>query len=304
VYDEWDDGNKRYKQGHCRVREQLAEAALDGSFFADTLARQAAVAARLKRQFESTAATLLRKQTRQFDGDELDLDAAIEASVERRAGRTPSGAVYVRRQRRERDVALAVLLDTSSSTADPVDASASGPGAARVLDVAKQALVMLCVALDALGDRYAIYSFSGYGREQVELRVIKALGEPRSPAVERRIGGIRADGATRMGPAIRHVTHALRNAQASSRHLLLISDGRPQDRGYGSSGTSQSYAVQDTRKAVLSARACGVKTFCLAIDKAGHDYLATMMGGHGHQLLWDVTMLPERLPALYRGLTA
>ena len=48
----------------------------------------------------------------------------------------------------------------------------------RIVDVEKEAIVLLIVnALEAIGDVYGIYGFSGYGRENVEFYTIKDLDE-------------------------------------------------------------------------------------------------------------------------------
>jgi nitric oxide reductase NorD protein len=85
--------------------------------------------------------------------------------------------------------------------------------------------------------------------------------------------------------------------------LFLISDGRPQDRGYSREGVEKEYAVHDTRKALLEGKQKGIIPFCLTVDKAGHDYLKTMMGDMGYEILSDISMLPQRLPELYKRLT-
>ena len=106
-----------------------------------------------------------------------------------------------------------------------------------------------------------------------------------------------------MGPAIRHSVKKLDDIDAKTKVLFLISDGRPQDRGYSREGVEKEYAVHDTRKALLEGKQKGIIPFCLTVDKAGHDYLKTMMGDMGYEVLSDISMLPQRLPELYKRLT-
>jgi len=47
----------------------------------------------------------------------------------------------------------------------------------RVIDVSKDALALMCDALQALGDSYAIYGFSGDGRDNVEFHVAKDFAD-------------------------------------------------------------------------------------------------------------------------------
>ena len=57
----------------------------------------------------------------------------------------------------------------------------------RIIDVEKEAIVLIVNALEAIGDIYGIYGFSGYGRENVEYYTIKDLDETFSDRVKRRI---------------------------------------------------------------------------------------------------------------------
>ena len=46
--------------------------------------------------------------------------------------------------------------------------AAPHPSPRRIIDVTKEALVLMAEALEEIGDTYAIYGFSGQGRENVE----------------------------------------------------------------------------------------------------------------------------------------
>ncbi|MBV46929.1 MAG: hypothetical protein CL900_06930 [Dehalococcoidia bacterium] len=173
----------------------------------------------------------------------------------------------------------------------------------RIIDMEKESMVLLINALEAIGDTYGIYGFSGYGRENVEFYTIKDLHENFSEKVKRRIDRIAPLHATRMGPAIRHATYKLDNTDARTKILFLISDGRPQDRGYSREGVEKEYAVHDTKKALDEAKMKGINSFCLTVDKNGHDYLKTMCSDMGYEILDDINDLPERLLVLYRRLT-
>ena len=246
-----------------------------------------------------------------------------------RSGVSPSEKVYWRRNKVQRDVAVAFLLDMSASTAEAIDESRRsaddwdapddpleymfwlrtrrGEGVRRnykrIIDVEKESLVLLTHALEAIGDAYGIYGFSGYGRENVDFYVIKDIGEPFSDKVKRRIDKASPLQATRMGPAIRHAVSKLEKQEARSKFFFLLSDGRPQDRGYSREGVEKEYAIHDTRMALVEARQKGITTFCLTVDKEGHDYLRTMTQDMGYEVLADIYALPSRLPALYRRLT-
>ena len=328
TYDEWDFRAAEYKPRWCLVHEkEMAHG--EPNFFRETLMENSSLLARIRKQFEMVVPEMYRKQKRLEDGEEQDLDATLEAIIDLKIGQTPDEKIYWRRNKTERSVAVAFLLDMSASTAEAID-EAKRPsddwGAPddpveymvwlrsrraeglrrsykRIVDVEKEGIVLLVNALETLGDDYGIYGFSGYGRENVEYYVIKDLAERFSESVPRRIDRIAPLHATRMGPAIRHTAKKLADHDSKARFLFLISDGRPQDRGYSREGVEKEYAVHDTRQALIEAKRLGITPFCLTVDKAGHDYLKTMMDDFSYEVLPDINMLPSRLPQLYRSLT-
>ena len=154
-----------------------------------------------------------------------------------------------------------------------------------------------------MGTYTASTASPGYGRENVEFYTIKDLDENFTERVKRRIDRIAPLHATRMGPAIRHVTSKLERQEARTKLLFLISDGRPQDRGYSREGVEKEYAVHDTKMALDEARRKDIDAFCLTVDKNGHDYLKTMCQDIGYEVLDDTQALPQRLLFLYKRLT-
>ena len=328
LYDEWDFRANDYKPRWCQVREKAAaEGGTD--FFDCTLKEHARLASGIKRQFEMLAPELFRKVKRLHDGDDFDLDAVIERMVEKKAGITPSEKVYWRRNKLERDVAVAFLLDMSASTSEAVEEAEPLPdppgqyygdprrytswlraqyelGAKKlrqIIDVEKESLVLLIGALETIGDKYGIYVFSSCGRDNVEFFVIKDIREAFSEVVKKRIDKVAPLHGTRMGPAIRHAASKLEAADARTKILILISDGRPQDQGYGRDSMEKDYAIHDTKMALLEAKRKYITPFCLTVDRAGQDYLKKMCHDIGYEVVWNIESLPKRLAALYRRLT-
>ena len=328
LYNEWDFRANDYKPRWCIVREKvIAEG--DPSFYTETLRSYSSMVAQIRQQFELVIPEMFRKVRRLPDGDEFDLDAVIEAFVDARTGNSPSDKLYWRRNKVQRDVAVVFLLDMSASTAEAIDESKrladdwdapDDPSEymawlrsrrsegmrrthKRIVDLEKESTVLLINALENIGDTYGIYGFSGYGRENVEFYVIKDIEETFSEKIKRRIDRIAPLHATRMGPAIRHAISKLETQSAKTKILFLISDGRPQDRGYSREGVEKEYAVHDTRMALIEAKRKEIVPFCLTVDKAGHDYLKTMCQDMGYEVLADIHALPKRLPMLYRKLT-
>ncbi|MGH7165326.1 MAG: nitric oxide reductase activation protein NorD, partial [Nitrospiraceae bacterium] len=188
LYDEWDGLIQDYRSGWCRVVERVAP---EGSrdFAEATLAAHGPAVRLLRRYFESIRPPGLRRVHGQPDGEELDLDASIGRIADRAAGAEPSDRIYLRREKRERDVAAAFLVDLSGSTSRQIELPAGSSGR-RVIDVEKEGLVLLCEALEAIGDQYGVYGYSGLGREQVEFVILKEFDEPAHGRTAQRIGSI------------------------------------------------------------------------------------------------------------------
>jgi hypothetical protein len=293
LYDEWDGLIQDYRSRWCRVIEQTAaEATTD---FAElTLAGHGPAVRLLRRYFESIRPPGLRRVHGQVDGEDIDLDAVIRRAADRAAGAEPSDRLYIRSEKRERDVAVAFLVDLSGSTSKQVDA-----GGKRVVDVEKEGLVLLCEALEAVGDQYAIYGYSGRGRAQVDFVVMKDFDERDRSLPARRIGAVTPRQQNRDGAAIRHAVSKLNARSAKVKLLILLSDGKPLDDGY-----ADEYALEDTKRALREARMAGVDPFCITVDRNADDYLKRMYGDVNFLVIDQVAALPERLPRIYQRLTA
>ena len=292
VYPEWDGGIRDYRLKWCRVVERPGEEG--NQDFAQRVLEQHAPAIRvLRRYFETMRPTGLRRVHGYDHGELLDLDAAIRHVAERRAGIDPSDRIYDRRDKRERQVAVAFLVDMSGSTGRQLDT-----GQRRVIDVEKEGLVLLTEALEAIGDQYALYGFSGQGRHQVNFMVLKDFSDTRRYQIGQRIAAMTPLQQNRDGAAIRHAVQKLLRCPARHRLLILLSDGRPLDGEYG-----EEYALEDTRMALREARQQGISPFCITIDREASGYLKRMYGDVQYLVLDDILTLPERLPRVYQRLT-
>ncbi|MBN1337157.1 MAG: hypothetical protein JXB39_14450 [Deltaproteobacteria bacterium] len=295
LYPEWDHTVSDRLPDRVRVREYAL--ARGSSAFADeVLDRRRPLVAALRRQFEALRPDDVRRVRGLAHGDELDMDRVVEDRTVRRAGGSPSERLYARRERADRSVAVAFLLDLSSSTNEVV----TGTGQ-RIVDVEKEALVLIAEAVDALGDAFAIWGFSGYGREQVAFYVAKSFDEPWGPAARERIGAIGWRMENRDGAAIRHASRRLLERPARTRLLVLLSDGKPLD--CGCERYADAYAQEDTRMALLEARQAGLHPFCITVDPHSREYLPRMYGASSYTVIERVESLPARLPAIYRRLT-
>jgi nitric oxide reductase NorD protein len=286
LYPEWDFKRRGYRKNWCVMRERDVLPNND-NFAAVTLIKYAPLVRQIRRTFEGMRDEdrLLKRQSQ---GEHVDLDALIEALSDLKSGGEMSELVYARLHRAERNIAAAFLVDMSGSTKGWVN------------DAQREALVLMSEALEALGDRYAIYGFSGMTRKKCELFRIKQFDEPYNDAVRARISGIRPQDYTRMGFAVRHLTQLLLQTDAKTRLLITLSDGRPEDYNDNYRGE---YGIEDTRQALIEARRFGIHPFGITLDSEGRDYLPRLYGPAHSVVIDEVRTLPLKVAQIYRRMT-
>lgn len=247
TYPEWDVNHKRYRADWCTVREvepqvePAASAAID-----DAIAYRRPLA---------RLGMGLHRRHRQAQGDDIDIDAAVGARVEVRAGSVPDEAVYLDSLRRRRDLSVLVLLDVSGSSAE------AGTVGKTVHEQQRAAAANLVVALNDLGDRVALYAYNSQGRTAVNIMPIKRMDDHLDSQVLRKLNSVQPVAYSRLGAAIRHGTRVLEDRGGTSRRLLVVvSDGLAYDHGY-----ERGYGAADSRRALTEARRRGTGCVCLTV---------------------------------------
>ena len=282
-YPEWDHRIQAYRAPGAAVRLLTAP---DGpqSWVDDTLVEHRSMLDAIRRRFEMLRGrrTPLR---RQFDGDEIDLEACIDAQADLRAGLPMAQALYRSHKRSRREMAIMLLIDVSGSTDGWVSSGR------RVIDVEREALLLVCIALSVLGEPYAVQAFSGYGPLAVSVRTLKRFDEPYGNHVATRIAALEPEQYTRAGTAIRHASATLMRESAAQRLLLLLSDGKPNDVDV----YEGRYGVEDMRRAVIEAKLQGIAPFCLTVDRHAASYLPGVFGANQYALLAKPANLPSVL---------
>lgn len=287
TYPEWDYRRGIYLKDHCRV---IAAPASEHSSPMVPSEDMKALTRRVRRQFEAMRPRheLLRAQV---DGVDLDLDAVVRSRTELAASGECSDRIHLASRPQVHDLAVTLLVDVSLST----DAWFNDR---RVLDVEKEALLVLAEGLSACGDTHSILSFTSRRRDWVRLETIKDFDEPMSAAVRNRIAALKPGYYTRMGAAVRHATAKLAERPNRKHLLLVLTDGKPNDVDH----YEGRFALEDTRRAVSEARRRGVHVFGVTVDQEAKTYVPAVFGHHGYAVVPDIRRLPAALPQIYRAL--
>ena len=258
VYPEWDWKKGALVADQARVLENIAAEAPQGLVL-DAAARRRVEAVR--RQFEALRPKR-RMLSRQSEGSEIDIDEFLRAKADRLACGHGSERLYRDARNEERDLAVAVLFDSSRSTESAVNGQP-------VIAVAREALVALAHGLQACGDSVALYAFSSLRKERVFVDVCKTFDEPFGAKVDARIAALKPGFYTRLGAAMRHASFRPGERPNARKLLLVITDGKPNDLDH----YEGRFGVEDTRRAAQEARRRGQAVFCVAIDAQAQSYL-------------------------------
>ncbi|MFY0989204.1 nitric oxide reductase activation protein NorD [Halomonas sp. C05BenzN] len=285
AYPEWNHRKQAYLPDHCLVHTDLQSE--EGEQWAPDEATRRRIR-RVRREFEALRP---RRETLrgQLDGSELDMDAVIRSRCDLAATGESSDRLYLASRAQARDLAVDILVDVSLST----DAWLEDR---RVLDVEKEALLVLGHGLAGCGDDYAIHCFTSHRRQRVWVNTLKGFDEPMGERVARRISALKPGHYTRMGPAIRHVTAELAKRPNRHRLLLVLTDGKPNDTDY----YEGRYGIEDTRRAVLEARQQEVRVFGVTVDREAHQYVSHLFGRGSYAIVQRPEHLSQALPGIYR----
>ncbi|MCP5055497.1 MAG: hypothetical protein GY937_02100 [bacterium] len=289
-YDEWDFRARAYRKDWCVVYPTPVHA-IDPAWPVETLRRHRRVIDDLRKRL-AIHRSEYRPKDRQLDGEEIDLAAIVDEYGAARAGHGENARLYVREEKRRRDFATTVLLDVSLSTDSWVANQ-------RVLDVARDAVLVLGEVAADLDDAFQVLAFASHTRNRCRVWELKGWSDPWEVG-RKRLAVLDPQGYTRIGPALRHATAELAQTVADRRLLLLVSDGKPTDydRYEGR------YGVADVRQALREAEARGICVHALAVDAVARDYLPAMFGPGAWHILPRPDHLPRALTTVYGRLTS
>lgn len=293
-YPEWDYRAQLHRPDWATVYEHRPRRG-DPARIEAILAEHKPLATRIRQLIDRLRPQGITRLRKLEDGDELDLNAAVDAMVALRIGQAPDMRITMRNVIHSRDLAVLILLDLSESTNERVRGSDK-----TVLTLTLEACTLLATAVAGIGDPFAIHGFASDGRHDLRYTRFKDFEQRFDDDARARLAGMQGGLSTRMGSAMRHAGRLLGQQGARRKLLLVITDGEPADIDERDPQTLR----QDARKAVEALALRGVQSYCLTLDQAADQYVERIFGVNRYTIVDDVRRLPERLPTLFASLTA
>ena len=291
-YPEWDYRSKTYRPDWVSLYESLHPSGNPADI--DTLlSKHAALVKRLKQIMDLLKPQQYVRVRYQEEGSELDLDVAIRSLIDFKGGANPDPRINMSHKHDGRDIAVMLLLDLSASLNDIPDGCQQS-----ILQLSQEAVSLLGITIEALGDEFAIAGFSSNTRHEVRYQHIKGFSEKWNDEVKGRLAAMEAGYSTRMGGALRHAAHYLEARKAEKKILLVLTDGEPSDIDVD----DQQLLIQDTHKAVQELDQQGIYTYCINLDPNADEYVQDIFGKQ-YTVIDRVERLPEKLPLLFAALT-
>ena len=284
-YDEWDQAKRTYKMDYCKVYPKTI-VKTNVAYYQEAIAKNTTTLLGLRKML-TTVNNKYQQQRRQTQGEEFDLDAITDLFVDVNTGHTPSEKIYLSKRKKEKDLSILLLLDSSLSS----DGYAAGN---RVIDVEKQVSILFGEILEEFNIDFSINSFYSKTRNHSAYVTMKGFDEDWNRA-KYRIGAIEPKGYTRIGPALRHSGALLDQRDTKNKWVILISDGKPNDYDRYE-GT---YGISDIKQALRELNERQINSYALAIEAQAKYYLPQMFGQNHYQILTTPVQLLQSLVKLY-----
>jgi nitric oxide reductase NorD protein len=287
LIDEWDYRKNKYLKNYVRIKPQVTLNVIP-----------LCLPSRLKKavkkiQGELNLLELNRLKTDKLPyGDEINIDTWIEYRVQENKSMHHQN-FYTTSEKKTRDMSTLILADVSLSTEGGITQDV------RIIDVIKDGLMVFSEALEKLNDKFAIYSFSSLQNKKVYFNIIKNFKDKYDNLIRGRIDSMQPYYYTRMGAAIRESAKILDKQQSTTKLLLIISDGKPNDEDR----YDGRYGIEDTKRAIEEVKKKGITPFCITVDLDAKDYLSYLFGRNGFAIVRDGQKLPKVIPEVYINLT-
>ena len=284
-YDEWNYATRKYKEDFCKVYPKT-QLTTDIPYYKKTLHENRSTLVGLRKML-TTVNNKYQQQRRQPQGEEFDIDAITDLFIDVKTGHTPSENIYLSKRKKEKNLSILLLLDTSLSS----DGYAAGN---RVIDVEKQVSILFGEILNEFNIDFSIDCFYSKTRNHSSYITLKGFDDNWDTA-KYRVGGIEPSGYTRIGTALRHSGALLDKRDTKNKWVILISDGKPND--YDK--YEGKYGINDVKQALRELNERQINSYALAIEANAKYYLPQMFGQNHYQILTNPVELLQSLVKLY-----
>ena len=293
-YQEWDYQVQLHRPDWVTVYERRQPKA-DPQIIDDILTQYKPIAHRIKQIIDLLTPEGVQRIRNMEDGDEIDINAAIDAMVAIRMGAQPNPRITMRNVLKSRDLAVVVLMDLSESTNESVAGSDK-----TILQLTREAATLVATAINGIGDPFALHGFASDGRHDVQYYRFKDFNQHFNDEAKSHLAGMQGGLSTRMGAAMRHAAAHLMKQPERRKLLLIVTDGEPAD----IDERDPQHLRHDTKKAVEELYSKGVLSYCLTLDPNADNYVKRIFGENHYTIIDNVQRLPEKLPQLFASLTA
>jgi hypothetical protein len=293
-YQEWDYQIQLHRPDWATVYERRQPKG-DPDDINEILAAYKPVAHRIKQIIDLLTPEGVQRVRNMEDGDEIDLNAAVDAMISIRMGEQPNPRITMRNVLKTRDLSVVVLMDLSESTNEAMEGSDK-----TVLQLTREAATLVSTAINGIGDPFALHGFASDGRHDVQYYRFKNFDQKFDDDAKSRLAGMKGGLSTRMGAALRHAGYHLMKQPERRKLILLVTDGEPAD----IDERDPQHLRHDTKKAVEELYSTGVLTYCLTLDPGADAYVKRIFGENNYTIIDNVDRLPEKLPTLFASLTS
>jgi len=293
-YHEWDYQIQLHRPDWATIYERRPSKG-DPEEIDNILLEHKPIAHRIRQIIDLLTPAGVQRQRGMEDGDEVDINAAIDAMIAIRMGEQPNPRITMRNVLNTRDLSVVVLLDLSESTNEYV-----GDSDKTILQLTREAATLVSTAIEGIGDPFALHGFASDGRHDVQYFRLKDFNQHFDDDAKSRLSGMKGGLSTRMGAALRHAGNHLMKQPEKRKLILLVTDGEPAD----IDEMDPQHLRFDTKKAVEELYSTGVLTYCLTLDPHADNYVKRIFGENNYTVVEDVERLPEQLPLLFASLTA
>ena len=293
-YQEWDYQIQLHRPDWATVYERRQPKG-DPDDINDILTEYKPIAFRIKQIIDLLTPEGVQRVRGLEDGDELDINAAVDAMISIRMGEQPNPRITMRNVIKSRDLSVVVLMDLSESTNEAMMGSDK-----TVLQLTREAATLVSTAINGIGDPFALHGFASDGRHDVQYYRFKDFNQHFDDEAKSRLAGMKGGLSTRMGAALRHAGYHLLKQPERRKLILLVTDGEPAD----IDERDPQHLRHDTKKAVEELYSKGVLTYCLTLDPNADDYVKRIFGSNNYTIIDNVDRLPEKLPTLFASLTS